>query len=245
MRRADRLFQLIQILRASKQPVTALQLAEELETSVRTVYRDIADLMAQRVPIRGEAGIGYVMERGYDLPPLMLTEAELEAAVLGARWLATQGDASLARGARDLMAKLNAVVPEHLKAILDDHTMLVPELAPAADDNMDVAAIRDWIRQQKCLRIRYRDQSDQPSERVLWPIAVAYFRNTRLLVGWCELRGAFRHFRTDRILEIEFMDQPIPIPVKQLQQQWWQLEQVNVDQYRQSAHTSAASRELK
>ncbi len=224
MRRADRLFQLIQILRSSKHPVTGAQLADELETSVRTVYRDIADLMAQRIPIRGEAGIGYVLDQGYELPPLMLSETELEAAVLGARWLATQGDPSLARGARDLLAKINGVIPDHLKPIMEDHTMMVPVLEPGPADRVDVARLRDWIRQQKCVRIRYRDQSDQESERTLWPISVAYFHNTRLLVGWCELRDDFRHFRTDRILEVVFLEKSFPEPVAQLLQRWQEQE---------------------
>src|SRR5215469_14682891 len=102
MRRADRLFQIIQVLRRTRRPVTADAIAVELETSKRTIYRDIADLMAQRVPIRGEAGVGYVLDGGYDLPPLMLTADEIEAAVLGAQWVAGRGDPALARAARDL-----------------------------------------------------------------------------------------------------------------------------------------------
>src|SRR6266480_4330415 len=115
MRRADRLFQIIQILRRSRQPITADSMADELETSKRTVYRDIADLIGQRVPIRGEAGIGYVLQPGLDLPPLMLTPDEIEAAVLGAQWVARHSDAQLARAAQDLIAKIGAVVPERLR----------------------------------------------------------------------------------------------------------------------------------
>src|ERR1700741_1117649 len=118
MRRADRLFQIIQILRRSSQPVTAELLAAELETSKRTVYRDIADLIGQRVPIRGEAGVGYVLEAGLDLPPLMLTPDEIEAAVLGAQWVVRHSDAALARAAQDLIAKIGAVVPERLWAFV-------------------------------------------------------------------------------------------------------------------------------
>ncbi|MDB5423490.1 MAG: transcriptional regulator, partial [Phenylobacterium sp.] len=115
MRRADRLFQIIQVLRRSRGPVTADAIAEELETSKRTIYRDIADLVGQRVPIRGEAGIGYVLEGGFDLPPLMLTPDEIEAAVLGAQWVTLRGDAALARAAQDLIAKIGATVPERLR----------------------------------------------------------------------------------------------------------------------------------
>src|SRR5712671_5521473 len=115
MRRADRLFQIIQILRRTPRPITAEALAAELETSKRTVYRDIADLIGQRVPIRGEAGIGYVLQAGLDLPPLMLTPDEIEAAVLGAQWVARHSDPVLARAAEDLMAKIADTVPERLR----------------------------------------------------------------------------------------------------------------------------------
>src|ERR1700751_5454783 len=118
MRRADRLFQIIQALRRSIQPVTASQLAAELEVSQRSVYRDVADLIGQKVPIRGEAGIGYVLDRDFDMPPLMLTPDELEAAVLGAQWVADRGAAVLAGAARDLIVKIAAVVPERLRPFI-------------------------------------------------------------------------------------------------------------------------------
>src|SRR5579872_7124420 len=118
MRRADRLFRLIQVLRRAKRPVTANAIAEELETSLRTIYRDIAQLMADRVPIRGEAGIGYVLDGGFDMPPLMLTPDEIEAAMLGAHWVRERADPALARAASDLVAKIGAVIPEHLRPIL-------------------------------------------------------------------------------------------------------------------------------
>src|SRR3989344_9078281 len=116
MRRADRLFQIIQVLRRSSRPVTAEAIAAELETSKRSIYRDIATLIGRRVPIRGEAGVGYVLDGGFDMPPLMLTSDEVEAAVLGAQWVAGRGDPALARAARDLIAKIAATVPERLRA---------------------------------------------------------------------------------------------------------------------------------
>ena len=130
MRRADRLFQIIQILRRSSRPVTAAALAAELEISQRSVYRDIADLMAQRVPIEGEAGLGYVLDRAFDMPPLMLTPDEIEAAVLGAQWVAGRNDPALARAARDLLAKIEAVVPENLRPFVAEPTLAAP---PALD----------------------------------------------------------------------------------------------------------------
>src|SRR5579871_6678576 len=118
LRRADRLFRIIQILRRARIPVTAVDMASELETSLRTIYRDIAQLMADRVPIRGEAGIGYVLDGGFDMPPLMLTADEIEAAMLGAQWVMSRGDSALARAASDLVTKIGAVIPEHLRPLL-------------------------------------------------------------------------------------------------------------------------------
>src|SRR5690606_706573 len=126
MRRADRLFQIIQVLRRASRPVTADAIAAELETSRRTIYRDIATLMGQRVPIRGEAGLGYVLDGGFDLPPLMLTSDEIEAAVLGAQWVAARGDPALARAARDLIAKIAATVPERLRTVVLEPAVASP-----------------------------------------------------------------------------------------------------------------------
>jgi predicted DNA-binding transcriptional regulator YafY len=207
MRRSDRLFQLIQILRRSKRAVVARSLAEELEVSVRTVYRDIADLMAQRVPIRGEAGTGYVLDRRYDMPPLMLTPEELEAAVLGAQWVAQRSDATLARAARDLVAKIQAAVPADLRPFIAEPT--TGSMAPlaASADTLDMGQVRQWIRAGRKVRIRYCDEGKRVSERTIWPILIGYADATRLLAAWCELRQAFRHFRTDRIVGAEFLDE--------------------------------------
>src|ERR1700691_522584 len=138
MRRANRLFQIIQILRRSRRPVTASQLATELEVSQRSVYRDIADLMGQRVPIRGEAGIGYVLDRDFDMPPLMLTPDELEAAVLGAQWVADRGDAVLAGAARDLISKIAAAVPERLRPFIAAPSIGAPPSRAATVDGLDI-----------------------------------------------------------------------------------------------------------
>ena len=142
MRRADRLFQIIQVLRRSSKPLTADAMAAELETSRRTIYRDIATLMGQRVPIRGEAGLGYVLEGGFDLPPLMLTSDEIEAAVLGAQWVAGRGDPALARAARDLVAKIAATVPERLRPVVLEPAVASPPVwEPRKDDALDMARV--------------------------------------------------------------------------------------------------------
>lgn len=220
MRRADRLFQIIQIFRGARGPLTAAALADELEVSVRTVYRDIADLMAQRVPIRGEAGIGYILEAGYDMPPLMLTADEIEAAVLGAQWVAARGDPQLRRGARDLVSKLVAVMPERLKAVALETTVVTPPHDYGRDDALDIAAVRDAIRAGRKLAIGYRDEHGKISQRRIWPIAVVYFDAVRLLAAWCELRTDFRHFRTDRVQSVAFLEERVPKRLAVLRQDW-------------------------
>lgn len=221
MRRADRLFQIIQVLRGASSPVTARMLAEEMETSLRTIYRDIADLMAQRVPIRGEAGIGYVLERGYDMPPLMLTPDEIEAAVLGAQWVAARGDPAIARGARDLIAKIGDVVPEDLRPLVLESPMMAPDMKRTLPDAIDVAQLRAWIRRRGKVRIGYADEHGRGTERTIWPIAIAYFETVRLIIAWCEMREDFRNFRTDRISATDFLDDTYPTRTRELRRQWW------------------------
>jgi predicted DNA-binding transcriptional regulator YafY len=207
MRRADRLFQIIQILRRTTRPVTAEKLAEELEVSKRSVYRDVADLIGQRVPIHGEAGLGYVLGRDFDMPPLMLTPDEIEAAALGAQWVAERGDAVLAAAARDLIAKISAAVPERLRLFIAEPTIGAPASRTATRDGLDIAQTRAWIRAGRKIRIGYRDQHDALSQRTIWPVIIGYAETVRLLAAWCELRQGFRNFRTDRIVAAEFLDE--------------------------------------
>ena len=207
MRRADRLFQIIQILRRTRRPVTAEAIAAELETSKRSVYRDIADLMAQRVPIRGEAGVGYVLDNGFDLPPLMLTSDEIEAAVLGAQWVQRRGDPALARAAQDLVAKIAAAVPDHLRPYVLEPSSGAPPAWNAVADSIDMAQVRAAIHARRKIRMRYADEQGRETDRTVWPILVAYHHDVRLLIGWCELRADFRHFRTDRIVDADFLEE--------------------------------------
>jgi predicted DNA-binding transcriptional regulator YafY len=219
MRRADRLFRIIQILRRRRRPITANEIAEEMETSVRTIYRDIAQLMADRVPIRGEAGMGYVLEGGFDMPPLMLTANEIEAAMLGAQWVMTNADMSLGDAARDLVAKIGQVIPEHLRPLLGEPASTTPPRRSAADA-IDMARLRTAIRAEGKIALAYRDETGAATRRVIWPIAVAYFETVRVIVGWCELRKGFRHFRTDRIVSAEFLDTRYPQARARLHAAW-------------------------
>jgi predicted DNA-binding transcriptional regulator YafY len=220
MRRADRLFQIIQILRRHTRPVTAGRLAEELEVSKRSVYRDMADLIGQRVPIRGEAGLGYVLDRDFDMPPLMLTPDEIEAAVLGAQWVAERGDPVLAGAARDLIAKIGAAVPERLRPFIAEPTIGAPPGNVRTLDGLDIAKARLWIRGGRKIRIRYRNEAGQDSERTIWPVIIGYAETVRLLAAWCELRQDFRHFRTDRILAAEFLDERHGCRLSDLRSRW-------------------------
>jgi predicted DNA-binding transcriptional regulator YafY len=221
MRRADRLFPIIQILRRKKRPATAQEIAEELEISLRTAYRDIAQLMADRVPIRGEAGIGYVLEGGFDMPPLMLTPDEIEAAMLGAQWVMGRADPVLARAAGDLIAKIGVVIPEHLRPLLMEPALAAASSRPLPPpDTIDIARVRTAIRAQGKIALVYRDEKNDETRRVIWPIAVSYWEAVRLIVAWCELRNGFRHFRTDRVAGSEFLEARYATPRAKLRAQW-------------------------
>jgi predicted DNA-binding transcriptional regulator YafY len=220
MRRADRLFQIIQILRRSSRPVTASELSAELEVSPRTVYRDMADLIGQRVPIQGEAGLGYILDDAFDMPPLMLTPDEIEAAVLGAQWVAARGDPALANAARDLIAKITSVVPERLRPLIAMPSMAAPAACGSAVDGIDIARTRAWIRAGRKIRIDYRDERGTTSERVIWPIVIGMFDSKRMLAAWCELRQDFRHFRTDRVVAADFLEDAHGHALAALRQRW-------------------------
>jgi predicted DNA-binding transcriptional regulator YafY len=240
MRRADRLFQIIQILRRHRGPVIAEVIAEELETSKRTVYRDIADLMAQGVPIRGEAGVGYVLENGFDLPPLMLTEPEVEAAVLGAQWVASRGDPELARAALDLIAKIGATVPERLRPlVLEPATRTAPNYR-AVPDRLDMSATRRAIHAGRKIHLVYRDEQERETRRTIWPFAIGYHEAVRLLVAWCELRQDFRSFRTDRVDGADFLEERYPERPAVLRARW-RAAAMAEHQRKMAAHAQAAA----
>jgi predicted DNA-binding transcriptional regulator YafY len=205
MRRADRLLRIIQILRRHRRPVIGQIIAEELEVSLRTIYRDIADLITDGVPIRGEAGVGYALDDGYDLPPLMFSADELEAVMLGLQWVTRRGDPDLARAAQDSVAKIGAVLPEHMRPYLFDSPLIAPPTYALSKDHIDVAALRLAIRNQNKVKIDYADEHEAKTTRIIWPIAISYFDAQRLIIAWCELRQDFRTFRTDRMRVAEVL----------------------------------------
>jgi predicted DNA-binding transcriptional regulator YafY len=200
MRRSDRLFDIIQRLRTARGPLTAAAIAAELEVTPRTVYRDIAALQASRVPIEGAAGLGYVLRRGYDLPPLMFTADELEAVLVGMRLLRRTRDTGLEAAAESVLSKLASILPGPMRAQLDAPPFLVSDGGMPEPQAIGLAALRLAIREARKLRIGYRDGSGSSSERVIRPVALEYYVEATLICGWCELRNDYRHFRADRIV---------------------------------------------
>jgi predicted DNA-binding transcriptional regulator YafY len=195
--RAVRLLDLVQLLRRRRQPVRGEMLARELGISLRTLYRDIASLQAQGAPIEGEPGLGYVLRPGFTLPPLMFTEDEVEALMLGSHWVAENGDPRLAQAAMDVMAKVAAVAPPDRRAQFDNPSLLI--VTRRKEQLTTMAPIRDAIRRERKLEIDYRDAGSAATHRTIWPFAVGFFEAASIVVAWCELRNDYRHFRIDRI----------------------------------------------
>lgn len=220
MSRTERLFDLLQLLRRHRRPVVGSAIAAELGISLRTLYRDIATLQSQGACIDGAPGLGYVMKPGFSLPPLMFSADEVEALVLGSRWVAARGDERLAAAARDALAKIAAVLPAELLDELDTSALLVGPGAPIAAGDAEVATIRDAIRKERKLDISYRDATASESRRTIWPFALGYFDQARVVVGWCELRRAVRHFRTDRITGLMLSGARYPRRRQALMKEW-------------------------
>jgi predicted DNA-binding transcriptional regulator YafY len=200
MRRTDRLFDIIQTLRVAKQPMTAATIAERLEVTVRTVYRDIATLQARRIPIEGAAGIGYVLRRGFDLPPLMFTADEIDAIAVGARLVRRLRDPGLQDAADSVLAKITTILPEALRAGVVSAPFYVSAGQAATPEGIDLSDVRYAIRETRKMRITYADASGQRTNRTIWPIAMAYYVDATLIGAWCELRVDYRHFRVERIV---------------------------------------------
>ena len=234
MRRADRLFEIVQLLRRASGPLTADAIAGELETSRRSVYRDIAALTAQHVADPRLSADRHALERGFDMPPLMLTADEVEAVVLGAQWVVVHADDGLARAAADVLAKVAAVVPERLRAAMEDPAVVTPPCwGERLDSGVDVARLRAWCLQGRKLRIRYADGGGRETERTVWPFLVGYMDRVRTLIAWCELREDFRMFRTDRLADVDFLDERYPGRRATLRRRWLAL----MDERRTSSPT--------
>jgi predicted DNA-binding transcriptional regulator YafY len=205
MRRADRLFQIVQLLRTHR-CLTAAKIAERLEVSVRTIYRDIDDLSASGTPIYAESGVGYRIDPHYDLPPVTFTESELEAMVLGARMVQAWSDRQLAKEATLALQRIEAILPEPLKKAFESTELLVPAFHIFSEVAEILPGIRQAIKQQKKIELDYKRADGQFSNRIVWPLGLFFWGNVWTLVSWCELRKDYRQFRIDRIQQYRPLD---------------------------------------
>jgi len=222
MSRAERLLDLLQLLRRYRYPVSGATLAEELGVSRRTVYRDIAALQAQGARIDGEPGLGYLLRPGFLLPPLMFSDEEIEALALGMRWVADRADSQLGLAARNALAKVAAVLPPDLRERVDAPPLLVGPGTPESQmgGKVELALLRQAIRSERKVLLTYQDTQGTESERTVWPLALAYFDRARVVVAWCELRQGFRHFRADRITALAPAETRYPRRRQALLQEW-------------------------
>jgi len=212
MRRADRLFQIIERLRG-RASVTARELAQQLEVSERTIYRDVQDLMASGVPIDGAAGVGYALGRGFDLPPILFDAEELEALVVSARLVQALGGATLGDAAQRALHKIEAVLPPARRRELAQPRLYAPPEAVNPRTTAQLDLVRRAIASRRIVRLEYAREDGERSQREIRPLAIVYWPPNWLLSAWCELRGDFRTFRTDRIHAAEltartFRDEP-------------------------------------
>lgn len=224
MSRAQRLLDLIQVLRRHRHPVRGAVLAEATGVSLRTLYRDIDTLKAEGAHIDGEAGVGYVLRPGFMLPPLMFSEEEIEALVLGSLWVHQRADKSMADAAANVLAKIGAVLPKDLRDTLDDSGLLVGPTETLSAGDAELPRLRQAIRRQRKITIAYRDKDGAASKRTVWPFALAFFERSRVVVSWCELRRDYRHFRTDRIDQLAVSERRYPRPRQALLKEWRQRE---------------------
>jgi predicted DNA-binding transcriptional regulator YafY len=223
MARSERLLTLLQTLRRYRRPVSGATLAEETGVSLRTLYRDIASLQTQGADIEGEPGIGYVLKPGFMLPPMMFSQDEIEALVLGSRWVARAADSRLAAAGADALAKIAAVLPADMREAVEQATLVV-SIRRVTEDKADLAVIRKAIRTERIVQLSYGDVNGAISTRRIWPFALGYFDQVRIIMAWCELRQDFRHFRTDRIIDMAVLDARYPRRRVVLAKEWHERE---------------------
>jgi predicted DNA-binding transcriptional regulator YafY len=206
VRRADRLFRIVQRLRR-RGVTTARALAEDLGISERTVYRDVRDLVLSGVPVLGEAGVGYALPRGYDLPPLMFNEEEIEALVLGARVVQSWADPQLRAAAGDVLAKVEAVLPAPLRERLSEAQLFSPGLRVPRAVAAELGRLRTALREKRKIRFRYVDKGGAESLRTIWPLGLFFWGKAWSVGGWCELRQDFRNFLAERVSTLELLEE--------------------------------------
>ncbi|UUM27811.1 YafY family transcriptional regulator [Acinetobacter colistiniresistens] len=220
MSRSIRLLHLLQLLREYRYPVTAQVLAERLQISQRSVYRDIESLREQGVGIDAAAGLGFQLKQDFLLPPMTLNETEIEAIYLALNWLNDIPDLALKSASTSVLAKLNAVLPQHCQHLLQQTTLRSINVWLPVNETL-VEQVRLAIRQQVKIVVDYADEQQRISSRTLWPFALGYFNDRIVLAAWCELRQGFRHFRIDRIQQLTLSQELYPQFKQHLFQQWW------------------------
>jgi len=228
MRKASRLFEIIQILRLARRPVTAQTIADMLEITVRSVYRDMAALQTMRVPIAGERGVGYILRPGFNLPPLMFSIEETEAIVLELAMVDRNGDMELRRAAKKASDKIAASLPEPLSKTLSANALHAWGSIAPAPAGLDLSTVRRAVRDEETLEIIYRDEAGAETRRRVRPIAVIYYSETVNIVAWCELRQAIRNFRSDRVRSCQATGSFFKLEGEKLRQLWmagWQSNQ--------------------
>ncbi|MGR3806655.1 helix-turn-helix transcriptional regulator [Pasteurella testudinis] len=222
MSKSERLYTLLQILRGHQYPLKGNVLASRLNISLRTLYRDIDSLRAQGANIEGEAGIGYVLRQHFELSKLMLSQSEIEALVLGMRWVHRSADSELSQAAQNGLSKISALLPLHLSQQLENSALFIAvsnNPTPFLDDVF--IKLRHAIQRQLKVKLTYRNEKQKYSQRIIYPFAIGFFEQAQLIAAWCELRQAFRHFRPDRIIAIELSDERYQ-PERTLLLQRWQ-----------------------
>lgn len=220
MGRSSRLLDIIQILRRSTAPMPARRIADTLEVSQRTIYRDILALQAMSVPIEGEAGIGYVLRDGYDLPPLTFTPEEVEAIEVGLSLIGRTGDSDLSAAAARVNRKIAAVIERRKETSPETSPLHVSRWNAVPPSRVAYRVLRQAIREERKLRLSYQDAVANLSERTIWPIALVYYVDTIILAAWCELREDFRHFRVDRIARCDVSADAFTGKSERLRSEW-------------------------
>jgi predicted DNA-binding transcriptional regulator YafY len=220
MGRSSRLFEIIQILRHSAGAVSARQLAQSLEVSQRTIYRDMVALQAMRTPVEGEAGVGYVLREGFDLPPLMFTAEEVEAIAVGLSLIARTGDADLVKAAEQVSWKIADILPCGGEARIEGSPLHVSRWHAIPPATVEYRMIRRSIREERKLRLSYCDAYAHDSDRTVRPLALVYYIENAILAAWCELRGDFRHFRLDRISSCAALEGRFAGEGERLRREW-------------------------
>lgn len=229
MTRTERLLEIIEILRRSKFAVTANELSKRFEISIRSVYRDISILQSQGVPIEGGTGVGYILRKGYTLPPLMFTIDEIEALILGIKWVSVSTDENLSMASKNALMKISTIIPEALRNKYTTTSILINNRYKPVIDNQLITIIRTAIKENWKMQIQYTNHQAIQSTRTIWPIAIGFFENAQIIAGWCEKRSAFRHFRTDRIIKCVLIKEKYPISQKMLFAKWKESEKIILD----------------